>query len=115
MQLSTTLALIAALLLSANSVQADQCSSVRQRREFRQLTHAERLTYLNGIKSLMAGPRPSKYERYVVDHVDVSMTAHGTAQFLSWHRAYLRDVEKNLQAINPSIMLPYWDWAYDSQ
>ncbi|MCX6604130.1 MAG: tyrosinase family protein, partial [Acidobacteria bacterium] len=28
--------------------------------------------------------------------------------FLSWHRAYILDLERELQAIDPSVTLPYW-------
>jgi len=34
--------------------------------------------------------------------------AHGRPGFLSWHRAYLLDLEPELQKINPSVTLPYW-------
>ena len=34
--------------------------------------------------------------------------AHGFPAFLPWHRAYLLDLERELQAIDPSVTLPYW-------
>ena len=34
--------------------------------------------------------------------------AHGTPAFLPWHRAYLLDLERGLQGIDPSVTLPYW-------
>jgi tyrosinase len=34
--------------------------------------------------------------------------AHGRPGFLSWHRAYLLDLERALQRIDPSVTLPYW-------
>ena len=34
--------------------------------------------------------------------------AHGNAGFLSWHRAYLLDLERELQDIDASVALPYW-------
>lgn len=34
--------------------------------------------------------------------------AHGAPGFLSWHRAYLLDLERELQAIDSSVALPYW-------
>jgi tyrosinase len=34
--------------------------------------------------------------------------AHGAEGFLPWHRAYLLDLERELQAIDPSVTLPYW-------
>ena len=37
-----------------------------------------------------------------------SPQAHGAPGFLPWHRAYLLDLERLLQAIDPSVSLPYW-------
>jgi tyrosinase len=34
--------------------------------------------------------------------------AHGNAGFLAWHRAFILDLERELQAIDPSVTLPYW-------
>ena len=41
--------------------------------------------------------------------------AHGCPAFLPWHRQYLRLLELDLQAVadDPSIAIPYWDWAKD--
>jgi tyrosinase len=42
-------------------------------------------------------------------HVAVSLSqAHGAPGFLPWHRAYILDLERDLQAIDPSVSLPYW-------
>jgi tyrosinase len=42
-------------------------------------------------------------------HVNQSSPeAHGRPGFLPWHRAYLLDLERELQAIDPSVALPYW-------
>lgn len=42
-------------------------------------------------------------------HTNVSSPqAHGAPGFLPWHRAYLLDLERELQAIDPSVSLPYW-------
>ena len=42
-------------------------------------------------------------------HTQVSSPqAHGAPGFLPWHRAYLLDLERELQAIDPSVSLPYW-------
>lgn len=39
---------------------------------------------------------------------DSNRDAHGGPGFLPWHRAYLLDLERELQAIDPSVALPYW-------
>lgn len=42
-------------------------------------------------------------------HTNVSSPqAHGAPGFLPWHRAYLLDLERELQAIDPSVALHYW-------
>ena len=35
---------------------------------------------------------------------------HKQPAFLSWHRAMLLHVERELQKIDPSVALHYWDW-----
>jgi len=42
-------------------------------------------------------------------HTQVSSPqAHGAPGFLPWHRAYLLDLERELQNIDLSVALPYW-------
>lgn len=41
--------------------------------------------------------------------------AHMGPSFLPWHREFLRLFEEDLQKVNPSVVLPYWDWAADSK
>jgi tyrosinase len=36
---------------------------------------------------------------------------HGWEEFLTWHRPYLYYLEQQLQDIDPSVTLPYWDWT----
>lgn len=35
---------------------------------------------------------------------------HGQPAFLTWHRAMLLEVERELQKIDPSVALHYWNW-----
>lgn len=45
-------------------------------------------------------------------HTMASMSMVGT-NFLAWHRWYLVQLERRLQAVDPAVSLPYWDWAAD--
>ena len=36
---------------------------------------------------------------------------HGWEQFLTWHRMYLYYFEQQMQDVDPSVTLPYWDWT----
>jgi tyrosinase len=36
---------------------------------------------------------------------------HGWEEFLPWHRLYLYYFEQQLQDIDPTVALPYWDWT----
>jgi tyrosinase len=36
---------------------------------------------------------------------------HGWEEFLTWHRVYLYYFEEQLQDIDPTVTIPYWDWT----
>ena len=41
------------------------------------------------------------------------MLCHQSPSFLPWHRRYLLDFERRLQAIDPTVTVPYWNWTID--
>jgi tyrosinase len=38
---------------------------------------------------------------------------HMAAAFGPWHRALLVEFERELQSVDPSVTIPYWDWTSD--
>ncbi|RKP06010.1 hypothetical protein THASP1DRAFT_19023, partial [Thamnocephalis sphaerospora] len=102
-------------LASIPAANAEQCSGIRQRKEIRQFSQQERNDLFAAMVRLQQDGSPSTYDRFANDHNKYSKTSHGIAGFLPWHRAYLREVERALQRINPSVTLGYWDWTIDSQ
>ncbi len=46
--------------------------------------------------------------------IHANQCQHGWEEFLTWHRAYLYGFEKQLQDIDPTVTLPYWDWSADA-
>ena len=86
------------------------------------LTGPEKTAFVNAVLALKQAPSQmglvSRYDDYVQTHRN-SMTggnnwAHRRPAFLPWHREYLRRFEQDLQAIDPTVNLPYWDWTVDN-
>jgi len=41
------------------------------------------------------------------------MGAVGAERFLSWHRDFLLQMEREMQQIDAAAFIPYWNWAAD--
>ncbi|MEV7176112.1 tyrosinase family protein [Kitasatospora sp. NPDC093679] len=56
----------------------------------------------------------STHNRFIVGDTDNGeRTGHRSPSFLPWHRKFLLQFEQDLQSVNPSVTLPYWDWTAD--
>lgn len=80
------------------------------------LTAAEKAAFVAAVKALKAN---GSYDTFVAQHRAAFLSApndpaHSGPAFLPWHREYLRRFELALQAIDPSVSLPYWDWTVDN-
>jgi tyrosinase len=66
---------------------------------------------------------PPRYREFVAVHVDsmgpgmawgvhlmAGMGPEMGRNFLAWHRQFIVQFERRLQAANPAVSLPYWDW-----
>ncbi len=80
------------------------------------LTAEERARYVAAVLQLKANGR---YDEYVEEHHTAMMTtggpAHQRSTFLPWHREYLRRFELDLQQIDLSVTIPYWNWLTGRQ
>lgn len=75
------------------------------------LTADEKSRFINAVLQLKAN---GVYDRYVRQHRDLfNAGIHNSAMFLPWHREFLRRLELDLQAVDPTVNLPYWDWTVD--
>jgi tyrosinase len=81
---------------------------VRVRKDANTLSSAERDRFLEALARLNdAGAGVFQVFREM--HVGrATEEAHGRPGFLPWHRAYLLDLERELQLLDPSVTLPYW-------
>ncbi|KAI9296756.1 Di-copper centre-containing protein, partial [Neoconidiobolus thromboides FSU 785] len=71
--------------------------------------------YVNAIYKLNNGTRPTKWDKLSQLHQSIYSSIHSKASFFSWHRAFLFVLERELQNIDPSVVIPYWDWTNYSQ
>lgn len=81
---------------------------VRIRKDANTLTAGERNRFVAAFAQLnnRGTGRFADFRNMHVDAADPE--AHGGPGFLPWHRAYLLDLERELQAIDRSVALPYW-------
>jgi len=84
---------------------------VRVRKNANKLKARERDRFLLALAKLNVAqaPTPSGYQTLRNMHVSAANAQeHGGPQFLPWHRTYLLDLERQLQAIDPSVSIHYW-------
>ncbi len=103
---------------------------MRVRQNAALLTAGEWERYCRAVVALKhtfaPGSSVSAYDQFVATHLCVTSLqrrggsqsydgAHGVAEFLSWHREYLRRYEAELAAVDPSVTLPYWNWGLGAE
>ncbi|MGH3984256.1 MAG: tyrosinase family protein [Pseudonocardiaceae bacterium] len=81
---------------------------VRIRKDANGLTDSERGRLLVALARLNDQGQ-GLFQSYRDTHRDISSDeAHGLDGFPPWHRAYILDLERELQRIDASVALPYW-------
>lgn len=81
------------------------------RKNLTRLTLAEKQAFTNAVRQLRIN---GQYEKYVTQHQGAMSHGHGGPAFFPWHREYLKRFEDELQTIDPSVYLPYWDWTVEN-
>ncbi|MEM7012729.1 MAG: tyrosinase family protein [Verrucomicrobiota bacterium] len=79
---------------------------VRVRKDAETLTPGERDLFLSALVDLNSNGGFVDFQNMHTS--DTSREIHGRSCFLPWHRLYLLDLERKLQAIEASVTLPYW-------
>ncbi|GMI45642.1 hypothetical protein TrCOL_g13795 [Triparma columacea] len=98
--------------------QKTECTKMRVRKDFRDLTAEEKSLYIEAVNVLKA---QGVYDLIVQTHAHLTNKdyAHGSSGFLPWHRKYLLEYENALRSADPNgkykdVTVPYWDWAEDT-
>jgi tyrosinase len=101
-------AAIKAVQKTVGTLLATKPLMVRVRKNAQTLAAAERDRFLNALGTLN-GSGQGRFTNFRDMHVQSSSgEAHGNVGFLPWHRAYVLDLERELQRIDPAVTLPYW-------
>ncbi|KAK4164116.1 putative tyrosinase [Cladorrhinum sp. PSN259] len=91
------------------------------RKEYGSLTQAQRLAYVNAVKCLQSRPArtpasvapgaKSRFDDFVVTHIQQTLALHYTGNFQPWHRWFVYQYEKALRdECGYTGYQPYWDW-----
>jgi tyrosinase len=93
---------------TTTTVLAEIPTMVRIRKDAEALTAAERNRFLSALARLN-GAGLGIFRQFRDSHTLVAQDeAHGRDGFWPWHRAFLLDLERELQVLDPSVALPYW-------
>jgi tyrosinase len=91
-----------------NTLVGSAALMVRIRKNANKLTNGERDRFVAALGKLN-NQGLGRFADFRAMHTDEGdLEAHGGPGFLPWHRTYILDLERELQAIDPSVTLPYW-------
>jgi len=91
---------------NSNQLLAREALMVRIRKNANTITANERERFINALITL--NQTLNMYEVFNEIHAIGVQEAHFGPAFAPWHRAFLLDLERQLQAIDPAVTLPYW-------
>lgn len=93
---------------SSGAVVGNQNAMVRIRKNANELTDGERDRFLEAFGKLNDSGT-GDFRSFRLTHTTATdPEAHRQPGFLPWHRAYLLDLERELQQEDSSVALPYW-------
>ncbi len=99
---------------------AERGPALMARKEVREMTCTEWDAYVRAVRELYESDYWTKYrkvhenERQLIWDLSHSDARQELFTFLPWHRLWLRGIERELQKIDPTVAIPYWNWALDS-
>ncbi|KAK8050388.1 hypothetical protein PG994_012118 [Apiospora phragmitis] len=100
--------------------------SAHVRKDWDTMAAVERISYTKAVNCLMSKPSKldptvvpgakSRYDDFVAQHINQTLSIHGTGNFLSWHRYFLWSYETALrEECQYQGYQPYWNWfSYQS-
>ncbi|KAK4218933.1 hypothetical protein QBC37DRAFT_304492 [Rhypophila decipiens] len=110
--------------LDAQLAKSKTCTKdkLEVRKEWGDLSATDKKAYIAAMLCIMQKPSKldktkfpgaqSRYDDFVVVHMNQTMSIHGTGSFLTWHRYYTWSFERVLkEECGYNGTQPYWDWS----
>ncbi|KAK0730293.1 hypothetical protein B0H67DRAFT_503586 [Lasiosphaeris hirsuta] len=97
-------------------------ANLQVRREWGDISATDKKAYIAAMLCIFSKPSKldktkfpgakSRYDDFVVVHMNQTLSIHGTGSFLSWHRYYTWSFERILrEECGYNGTQPYWDWG----
>jgi len=99
---------VAIQVMSGTQVLAEMPLMVRIRKNANTLSAGERDRFVAALAQLNNKGAGHYADFRNIHDEDGLPEAHGAPGFLPWHRAFILDLERQLQAFDSSVALPYW-------
>ncbi|KAK7960653.1 hypothetical protein PG996_011296 [Apiospora saccharicola] len=112
-------------LATRNVSQECTLANAAVRKEYADLSDAEKTDYIDAVRCLMTKPSitppevvpgaRTRYDDFVATHMNLTRSVHMTGNFLSWHRYFLHSFETALRdECGYKGYQPYWNWVKSS-
>ena len=95
---------------ATGAVLGSKAVMVRIRKSANTLSGPERDRFLAALGALNAKGLGAYRDFRDMHTDDTTREMHGSPGFLPWHRAYVLDLERALQATDPTVAVPYWQF-----
>ncbi|KAH9809401.1 hypothetical protein DFH28DRAFT_989827 [Melampsora americana] len=102
-------------------ISGQSCASIKRRQEWRNLSRANQISYINAVKCLMSKPSQlmprsglTRSDDFEYVHSNLQDSVHFVAHFLVWHRHFIYLYEQALSTCGYTGALPRWDWTLDA-
>ncbi|EGG07311.1 uncharacterized protein MELLADRAFT_85700 [Melampsora larici-populina 98AG31] len=103
------------------SILGQTCASIKRRQEWRTLSRADQISYIDAVKCLMSNPSQlmplsglNRVDDFQYVHSTLQDSVHFVAHFLVWHRHFIYLYEEALSHCGYTGALPRWDWTLDA-
>lgn len=103
---------VAPVSLHKRQAGTGSCSTIRIRKEWRDLTRKERSDFTDAW--ILMKNNSTYFDDLSKWHGDFFSGIHNNAFLFPAHRRMINLLEDAIRAFNPEVSFPYWDWSLDA-